>query len=95
MPVQAILDAGPLDLQRFDVPPTILQGLRESYAKAVSATNVASTIAMCVSVVTVFGMQWRNLKHVAAEREHQKKQNDDATKDEHLVHMGTSETKLT
>lgn len=93
LPSEAILDAGPLGLQSLAVSPAMLRGLRESFAMAVTATNIASTVAMCVSVLTVFGKQRRNLKHVAAERARQR--SNDTTKDERLVGASLVETKST
>jgi hypothetical protein len=85
----AILDAGPPGLQVLAVSPTMLQGLPNSYGKAVSIPNTAATVAICISVLTVFGMRWRNLMRGTAGIKCLRR--DETIKDEKLVGVSSVE----
>ncbi|MCJ1307349.1 hypothetical protein MMC25_000995 [Agyrium rufum] len=70
---QEVLAAGALNLPTLTSSPTVLLGLREAYAKAVSATTISATVAACISILMTFGMQWLNLKEVVRKREEEAK----------------------
>ena len=75
----AVVIAGPLDLTYLTTLETVLQGLREAWARAVSRVNVFLLVVICVSVPTACGMEWLNIKRISREREEErtaKKQNE-------------------
>ena len=65
---------GPLNLTALTMSRTILAGLREAWALAVSRVNLFLLIMICVSVPTACGMQWLNIKEISQAREQQKRQ---------------------
>lgn len=69
---EAVVRAGATDLQSLSSSPSILQGLREAYAIAISHVNIFLVVVICVSIPTACGMEWLNIKKVSAEREKEK-----------------------
>lgn len=70
----AVIRAGALNLKLLTTSNSVLQGLREAFAIAISHVNILLVVVICVSVPTACGMKWLNIKKVSAEREERKKQ---------------------
>lgn len=75
----SVVRAGALNLQSLTTTPSILHGLREAYAVAISHVNIFLVAIICISVPTACGMEWLNIKKVSAQREEEKKDMMEAT----------------
>ena len=69
----AVITAGPLDLTSLTSSVSLIEGLRQAWALAVSRVNVFLLVVICVSVPTACGMQWLNIKRISQDREKEKK----------------------
>jgi len=69
----SVVAAGPLDLTSLTTSGSVLQGLREAWALAVSHVNIFLLVVICVSVPTACGMEWLNIKQISREREEEKR----------------------
>lgn len=69
----AVVIAGPLNLTSLTPVGSVLHGLREAWALAVSRVNIFLVIVICVSVPTACGMKWLNIKRISREREEEKR----------------------
>ena len=70
---EALIRNGALNLQALTTSPSVLQGLREAYAIAVSHVNIFLVVLICISVPTACGMEWLNIKKVSKRNEEEKK----------------------
>ena len=66
---QAVISAGPLSLPELTSSPSILQALRQGYAKAITNIFIFATAIVCISVPLASGMEWLNLKKISKDRE--------------------------
>ncbi|KAI4121450.1 MAG: hypothetical protein LQ338_006357 [Usnochroma carphineum] len=73
----AVVDAGALNMPSLTTSTSMLQGLREAWALAVSRVNILLLVVICVSVPTACGMKWLNIKKISREREEEKRINDE------------------
>lgn len=69
---EAVIRNGALNLQSLTDSPSVLRGLREAYAIAISRVNIFLVVVICVSVPTSLGMEWLNIKKVSIKREQEK-----------------------
>lgn len=73
IPPEAVIRNGPLNLQALTKSPSLLHGLREAYAIAISHVNIFLVVLVCVSVPTAGGMKWLNIKEVSKRNEEEKR----------------------
>lgn len=69
----AVVLNGALNLQSLTTSPSILHGLREAYAIAISHVNFFLVATIVISVPTALGMEWLNIKRVSMQREENKR----------------------
>ena len=69
----AVVMNGALNLQSLTTSPSILHGLREAYAIAISHVNYFLVATIVISVPTALGMEWLNIKRVSIQREENKR----------------------
>ena len=69
----AVVTNGALNLQSLTTSPSILHGLREAYAIAISHVNYFLVATIVISVPTALGMEWLNIKRVSIQREENKR----------------------
>ncbi|MCJ1413948.1 hypothetical protein MMC32_000273 [Xylographa parallela] len=85
----AVVRNGALNLQSLTSSATVLSGLRQAYAIAISHVNIFLVVVICVSVPTACGMKWLNIKKVSEQREEEKKSaraRDDIPRQEQELH---------
>lgn len=66
---QAVVDAGATNLNKISASPTVLYALQLSYSTAVTNTLYLAIASVALALFFACGMEWKNIKHVAAERE--------------------------
>ena len=71
---QAVIRNGALGVQSLTASPSLLHGLREAYAIAISHVNIFLVVLICISVPTACGMEWLNIKEVSKKNETEKKE---------------------
>ncbi|KAL8868192.1 MAG: hypothetical protein Q9174_005149 [Haloplaca sp. 1 TL-2023] len=64
---------GALNLEHLTRSPSILRGLRQAYAIAISHVCILLVVVVCVSIPVALGMEWLNIKKVSQQREEEKK----------------------
>ncbi len=69
----AVVLNGALNLQSLTTSSSILHGLREAYAIAISHVNYFLVAIIVISVPTALGMEWLNIKRVSMQREENKR----------------------
>ena len=91
---QVVIEAGAIGLGSLTSDPSVLKGLVESFSLAVRATNIGATVAVGVSVLLAFGMQWLSLKNVADARDGKHERPLNGLSNETMTEMKTLPTKV-
>lgn len=56
---------GALNLENLTRSPSMLRGLRQAYAIAISHVCILLVVVVCVSIPVALGMEWLNIKKVS------------------------------
>ena len=68
IPAQRVIDVGASGLHLLTKSPAVLAALRKAYSASVSKTMYFSLAVAGVALMVAFGMEWLNVKKVAAKR---------------------------
>ncbi|KAL8704960.1 MAG: hypothetical protein Q9201_001906 [Fulgogasparrea decipioides] len=64
---------GALHFESLTTSSSLLRGLRQAYAIAISHVCIFLVAIICISIPTALGMEWLNIKEVSRKREEEKK----------------------